>query len=313
MPKDTLPGISLLRQGATRLVYLLRSLESRWNRPLIPRGSVGSFLKDWEGGEGVRRLAGPSPRLLVTITTYRRPTELRELIEALARYEALRAPDCWLCILNDRSDADYGAAREALARSFPGRYLWLDARERMGKPGFWRTHQTILLAARTARCEFLLSLQDDVQLAPGFADRLWEAWGATGGDPARRVLYLFSSANDNARGTWVDFPRMAAPPGVPARRTDWFDLQGFLIDREGLALLRYWVVPITAWRWRKNTVHSSGVGRQLTRRLFGRATTWQCDPPLLFHGASPSEMNPEARQRNPLDNRALFPGPDPTP
>ena len=311
MQKDTPATPSFLQRSWLRAVYLIRSLESRLNRPLLPRERDRSLQGQWEGGIDLDRLVEGRPRLLISITTYQRTAELRRLVEELAADPALGAADTWICVFNDRSDADYTEAKGALSRSFPGRHLWLDARERMGKQGFWRTHQTIFLAARLANAEFLLSLQDDIQLAPRFMERLWKVWAATGLDPARRVLYLYSSDDDVAEGRWTGFERVEIP-GHPARRTDWFDLQGFLIDRKGLALLRYWVVPVTAWRWRRNTVHSSGVGRQFTRRLFGRASTWQCDPPLIFHGAAGSEMNAEARRRNPLDNRALFPGSAPT-
>jgi hypothetical protein len=308
--KDTPTEVSFLRRAILRATYLVRSLESRLNRPILPRESDRNLLDEWDGGAAIERLGTARPRLLVTITTYRRSKELTALVEALARPDALPDPACWVVVLNDRSDEDYRPAKEALARHFPGRHLWLDARQPMGKRQFWRTHQVTFLAARTAGAEFLLSLQDDIDLAPGFRARLWESWEATGRDAARRVLYLFSNTDDAEQGRWVTFQRVSVP-GVPARRTDWFDLQGFLIDRQGLALLRYWLVPITGWRWRRRSAPSSGVGRQLTRRLFGRATTWQCHPPLIFHGASPSEMNAEARSRNPLDNRALFPGSGP--
>lgn len=309
MSKDTPEKLSFLQYNLLRLRYLFRSLEGRFNRPLIPRERERSFLGEWDGGATIAALADARPRVLVTITTYKRPAELTALIEALARPEALPDPGCWVVILNDKSESDYGAAKAALGRHFPGRHLWLDAREPMGKRRFWRTHQVTFLAARTAQAEFLLSLQDDIALAPRFGELLWSAWAATGRDPGRRVLYLFTHPGHGETATWVDFRRVTVP-GLPAARTDWFDLQGFLIDRAGLALLRYWVIPITGWRWRRRSAPSSGVGRQLTRRLFGRASTWQCDPPLVFHGAAPSEMNPEARGRNPLDNRALFPGAD---
>lgn len=312
MQKDTPGGGSLLQRTRLRLIYLLRSLESRLNRPLVPRGTDRSFLDEWEGGDRIAELAQARPTLLVTITTFRRPEALLALIGELAADPGMRDPAVWVAILNDRSDADYAPAREALARAFPGRHLWFDARERMGKERFWRTHQTIFIAARRCGAEFLLSLQDDLQLAPEFLGRVRAAWESTERDPARRLLYLYSSPTDAERGTWVDFQRVEVP-GLPARRTDWFDLQGFLIDRRGLALLRYWVIPITTWRWRRSSRPSSGVGRQLTRRLFGRASTWQCHPPLVFHGGAPSEMNPEARGRNPLDNRGLFPGTSPAP
>ncbi|HEX6239533.1 MAG TPA: hypothetical protein VFZ61_01515, partial [Polyangiales bacterium] len=48
---------------------------------------------------------------------------------------------------------------------------------------------------------------------------------------------------------------------------------------------------------------SSGVGQQLTIRLFLRGDVVQAVPSLVEHGALESEMNAEARRRRGLDNR----------
>ena len=69
--------------------------------------------------------------------------------------------------------------------------------------------------------------------------------------------------------------------------------------------LDYRMIPVHPNRWRRNPGLSSGVGKQLTRRLFGRANVYQCFPPLVFHGGHPSVMNPSARAARSLDNRQL--------
>ncbi|ADU65038.1 hypothetical protein Selin_0282 [Desulfurispirillum indicum S5] len=282
----------------------IRSLEVRFNRPLLRRQSVYKFVCEWNNGESsLGRLAAARPKLLVTITTHRRPNELSRLIESLAKYKELRMPDCCICVLNDYSEDDYGHPRTLLSQIFGDSSLWLDAKQHMGKSKFWRTHQMIFSVAQAAQCEYLLSLQDDIELASDFVSRLWKVWNATGADVTRRVLYLFSSNDDEENGRWIHFARIAVPD-ARARRTDWFDMQGFLVDRKGLELLRYWIVPVPKSRWHKKPSESSGVGRQLTRRLRGRAATYQCDPPLIAHGGAASLMNQEARRCNPLDNRA---------
>jgi len=60
---------------------------------------------------------------------------------------------------------------------------------------------------------------------------------------------------------------------------------------------------VHANRWTRRPATSSGVGRQFTRRLFGRAHVYQAWPPLVVHGTAPSTMNPEARLARSLDNR----------
>ncbi|MET0414008.1 MAG: hypothetical protein ABW217_22050, partial [Polyangiaceae bacterium] len=208
-----------------------------------------------------------------------------------------------LLVLHDRCDADYGAAR-ALAPDACAHTLWLDARERFGKPGFWRVHQTALFVARAWAPERTLYLQDDVVFEPDLFQQSDALWRATAHDPARRVLYLFSSSDDEPEGRWARFERRELP-GLGCRQTNWFDLQSFIVDRAFFELLDYRMVPIHPNRWRRKPDVSSGVGRQLTLRLFGRGNVYQAWPPLVRHGAEASTMNPAARLVRPLDNREL--------
>ncbi len=287
-----------------RISYRLQRWAVRWNRPLCPRGSFDVVIDGWGARSLLTRLAGARFRLLVTITTHRRPQELISLISALSKALGDVSMPVFVCVLNDASDADYSGARALLQERFGGNSHWLDASENFGKQRFWMTHQLIFLAAKEADAEYLLSLQDDIDLVPNFLQKLWKVWEATGElDARRRVLYLFSTDDDESGGRWHSFQRVSFPR-AQARRTDWFDLQAFLIDRSGLSLLRYWVVPISALRWRRDPTISSGVGQQLTIRMAGRATVYQCDPPLVIHGKAHSQMNPEARTLRPLDNRA---------
>lgn len=281
----------------------LEKLAVKLNRPLWHSPSPDALIDAWNAGPAMDVLAQMRPQLLVTLTAYRRPNELAELIVSLA--DALRGAShsTFVCVFNDASDADCSAARDLLKEHFGVNAAWLDARQNFGKRGFWRTHQVIFHAAKAADAEHLLSLQDDITLVPDFLSRLWQVWSATGqADTRRRVLYLFSSEDDEPEGRWHRFSRVDLP-AARARRTDWFDLQAFLIDRAGLMLLRYWMVPISPLRWKKNPTISSGVGQQLTQRMAGRGTVYQCEPPLVSHGKAESHMNPEARALRPLDNR----------
>lgn len=282
----------------------LEKLAVKLNRPLWPRQSPERLIEAWNAGQTMAVLAEKRPQLLVTLTTYSRPHEVSELIEALAHALEGAEQTTFVCVFNDASDADCSAARALLLEHFGANAAWLDARENFGKRGFWRTHQMIFHAAKVSDADHLLSLQDDIELVPDFLDRLWQVWYATGqADARRRVLYLFSGEDDEPEGRWHRFSRVDLP-AARARRTDWFDLQAFLIDRAGLSLLRYWMVPISPLRWKKRPTISSGVGQQLTQRMAGRGTVYQCEPPLVSHGKAQSHMNPEARAMRPLDNRA---------
>lgn len=255
-----------------------------------------AFWSLYEGG----RPSGRAP-LLCVITTYNRPDACRDVLSAL--HAALAGVDAFVLVLNDRSDSDYADTRARGAELFGARLLWLDARKRMGKPGFWKAYQVAFLVARALQPEHALFLQDDLAFAPTLFASIRAQWDATAGDPLRRVLYLFSSDEDERFGRWVRARRREVGNGL--RRTQWFDLQAFYVDRAFFELLAYRMIPIHRNRWRRKPRISSGVGKQLTLRLFRRANVYQSYPPLVFHGGCESQMNPDARAKRALDNRDL--------
>lgn len=245
--------------------------------------------------------------LLFVVTTYQRPDACAHLLSALGgALDALTPrPSALVLVLNDRGTRDYADARAEASRAFGGDLVWLDARARLGKPGFWKVYQTAFLAARALRPGHTFFLQDDLEFDRTMVAHALAHFGRVGADDTPLVLNLFSSNDDEPRGRWVRFRRRDAGEGL--RLTQWFDLNGFLVDQRFFALLDYKMIPIHANRWRRRPRISSGVGAQLTRRLFSRGNVYQAAPPLVFHGAYESEMNAEARRRRTLDNRAERP------
>ena len=287
-------------------VELLNEWETRSNRCLRRAPDASDHFARWSVAGAPARVPTPlarPPRWLIVLTTYQRPEGAARVLEALTRALAAAGlgEHAALLVLHDRDDADYDAAR-ALAQHGFAHTLWLDARERFGKAGFWRVHQTALFVARAWAPERTLYLQDDVVFEADLFERSDTLWRATAADAARRVLYLFSSSDDEPEGRWARFPRRDLPE-LACRQTNWFDLQAFIVDRAFFELLGYRMVPIHPNRWLRMPEVSSGVGRQLTLRAFGRANVYQAWPPLVRHGAEPSQMNAAARAQRPLDNR----------
>jgi len=288
--------IELFHEWATRRNWTPR-------RPLDP----APFFALWTTGEGaafnrVPPLERP-PELLIVLMTYDRPEACERVLRSLAAavVAAGRRDQTALLVVRDASSADYARAR-SVAGDVAGTRLWLDARQWLGKRNFWRSYQTAFAVAERWRPERCLFLHDDVEFEPDLLVRADALWQATSDDPSRRVLYLFSSSQDEARGRWIEYERRALP-SKSSRLTNWFDLQAFMVDARFFELLGYRIIPIHRNRWRRKPTRSSGVGRQLTMRLFGRAQTYQAWPPLVCHGREPSLANPEARGLNDLDNR----------
>lgn len=250
-------------------------------------------------------------KILFVVTTYRREQSalrvLRGLFAALTKLDVLPSESFFL-VLEDASEADYSAVREVLFKEGPRGTMWLRASRHLGKAEFWRTYQTAFSCAKALDPDYVLFVQDDLEFDDTFLARAFELFRSlkVGDNGANRpqVMNLYSASDDEPRGRWVNIPRRQVE-GLPVRQTQWFDLAGFMLERSVLQELGYWVKPIRPARWEEGRGLSSGVGRQLTRRLRTRAVTYQCFPPLVFHGSSQSEMNPEERARRPLDNRDL--------
>lgn len=290
----------------------IRWLEVRLNRPLLPLASDRAIWSLY-GSDGATLHQAPSSLqapaaqptdLLIALTTYNRPDACERILSALPGLlaNAGRALQLHVVVVKDAGGAEYGPAVAAARERLRGRLTWLDARARLGKQGYWKTYQAIFLAARMLRPAHALFLQDDLEFSPTLLRDCYARFDALAPDVRPRVLYLLAADDDEPEGRWIHFRRREVILG--ARLTQWFDLPAFFTDRAVLELLRYRMIPVSERRWKKKP-YSSGVGEQLTRRLFRRANVYQAIPSLVFHGAHPSEMNPEARAHRALDNRAI--------
>lgn len=241
--------------------------------------------------------------LLIVLTTFARPElclrKLQSLPSLLAAHGAnLKAH---VLVLRDACSKDYSQAKDEAYARFGDRVTFLEAEHHLGKAGYWKTYQTAFLAAKHLKPKHCLFLQDDVQYTRQLLRDSYDLWERTGSDPNRRVVYLFSSEDDEPEGRWVRFKRQDLPDGK-LRLTQWFDLQAYFVDLRFFEALDFRIVPVHSNRFRRRPSLSSGVGAQLTRRLFGRCNVYQATLPLVLHGAHPSVMNPEARAARSLDN-----------
>ena len=296
-----------------RLGDAFRWLQARLNIQLTPVRPEREFWRLFASGG--RTLEGPpatlmnaaasATDLLIVLTTYNRPDSCGRSLGALPELiaNAGRPLRVQVVVAKDAEGAPYTTVEAAARASLGDRLSWLEARARLGKQGFWKTYQVLFQAARQLRPAHLLFLQDDLEFAPTLLAECYRRFAALEPGEGPRVLYLFAGEDDESHGRWIRFERRQVSP--EARLTRWFDLQAFFLNRAVLELLRYRMFPVFESRWRKRP-HSSGVGKQLTRRLFGRANVYQAVPSLVFHGAHESEMNPDARAARRLDNR---PGP----
>lgn len=156
-------------------------------------------------------------------------------------------------------------------------------------------HKTVHKAFRNAaRCQwdYLLYLPDDVELIEGFFHEMFAAWYAI----TDRKKIALSLLSDERRGStqWVpERPRLVRTIYGPLWLQRWLDMC-FFAPRAFLDALHWKINPIPPAFWRDMPRRSSGVGRQISRRLhFMGYHVWSVDRSLVIHdGFAPSQMHP---------------------
>jgi hypothetical protein len=235
------------------------------------------------------------------VTTFDRTSSCERLIVDLG--DAAQSSDAkpLLVVLRDACACDYGVVRDALEQCFGERAIFIETARRLGKSEFWRMHQFVFDLVRLLAPPSVLCVQDDIELAPGWLEEAWSIIRSLD-DPAFAALSLHSGPDDEPEGRWIRFPRRPTPCGR-AWLTQWLDLPAFIATPRLYHALEHRLRPIPRLRWAWDPSKSSGVGRQITRRLFAHeANVYRVARPLAYHGSRPSLMNPEARARRPMDN-----------
>jgi hypothetical protein len=297
-----------------KLAYFVSHLEYRVNLPLLPMPGADTAWEGWQNAdEALRALRGWSedpPEFLLVLTTYARPQACLRTLQMLKRSSEFYGGRVHLLVLNDSSETCYAQARDYAHELWGSDVVWLDAIDHHGKTRFWRAHQVAFDAVRLSSARLYFSIQDDVCFDPDLLVRVRDLWNRLPDDEPR-LLYLMSCPDDEPRGRWVRYERREVP-GMPVRRTQWFDLQAFVCDERFVHAMGSRVLPIRRGRWKWDPMLSSGVARQLTLRSLGRCAIYQAHPSLVTHGHEESLMNPEARDVRALDNRVeeLEVGPD---
>lgn len=279
--------------------------------------AIGSGL--WSAAPGFLHVtdwldeAKGSGEPLWTITTCRRARSCEAIVRKLSSAAGERGERPRVVVIEDSHPGDHsGATGESSPRDYSGVIAALDegfgrdalfvsSARWLGKREFWKTHQLILDLVARLDPPYLLSLQDDIDFSPDAIDRALEIWHSIDDDD-KAVLNLSAHESDQPGGRWVRFRRRESEDGT-VRLTQWFDLSAYLAFPRGFDAWGHRVFPIDERRWQIDPTCSSGVARQLTRRLYlQRANVYQVASTLVYHGGQPSLLNPERRAIDPMNN-----------
>jgi hypothetical protein len=243
-----------------------------------------------------------------TVMYCARPRLLNSLIVQLHEQSVEQHVNLHVQVMDDSgSDTGVEPAVRALGWSY------LRSASSHGRTGFWRWVNRALAQAKARPADRYVFLPDDCILCKGFfthTERAWQSIPPASSVPLRMRIAGQKTASKGSMHLLVDDTRVSSPcwTGVrPVRvsplveSTGWVD-GAFYCERSMLEKLQFQIHPIPVSRWANGKVESSGVGQQMSTRLF--AAGWgmyRSYFSLIKHvGDECSKMHPSFRTKQPL-------------
>lgn len=234
------------------------------------------------------------------ITTYNRPESLVRLLEQLNEsagdFASEYGASPWI-VVDIRNDGGEDVDIPVLPNLICNYYK---EKTNNGKQGYWRLIDKANKSIEGERFDYFIQAPDDVEAKKTFFREVARQWSIIS-DPRKICLNLLLDGSRVGRTNWTDFtPRIKSFGGARFFLTGWNDLC-FVSGRRFFEELGYGIEPVPASRWRRNPTLSSGVGQQISRRLFEKGLNmYQIRESIVFHGDHPSRMNTDVRRETPL-------------
>ena len=234
--------------------------------------------------------------LHIMITTYNRPEMLARLIRQIEdQYERESMDNLRITVAIYDDDSDkvpyYG---------LPSWATITPCKPHRGKERYWQLFNLAWFDARATEANLFLQIPDDVELVPRFFRRLLWQWFRIEDDDKIALNPLLIPALEGVRQWTAHEPVREIHNGTAFWNMGWIDC-AFLCERRMLDALSWQLSEIGSQRWQRDPLLGSGVGTQMSIRLWQQVLNmYGVTESLLLHGDHPSLMNAKARERDPL-------------
>ena len=238
-------------------------------------------------------------KIAILITTYNRPDHLIRLLRQIDKQNADCGHEISLIIVADGPQQGYDEVNEYLICA--GRETIIETPEHHGKIEYYKVINELYKTARMLHTfehfDYFIQLPDDVELHRDFF---------TSAIARYEVIRNYNKVclnllNDGRKQPgWVSMDPVAEKYGIiPVIRSGWVDMC-FISTCKYFDALNWTIEPIDP-EWSGNPQRSSGVGMQISRRLFNlRKDIYMVTPSLVSHDLHESKMHPEHRKQVPL-------------
>jgi hypothetical protein len=212
--------------------------------------------------------------VLINITSYNRKEKLANLLEQLDGYNFI--------VWDDKSDFKINHQN------------FIQFNQNYGKRHAWKKFKIIFDYLKTTNYDYYIFLPDDVVLYDGFVEEAVRLWDSIEDDKKASL-----SVGDVKRTYTPNWTGFKSEPFGEVIKTQWNDLM-FICDKNFFNIFALDMISFK--RFKHNPLISSGVGRQISLKLYRDGwNMYNTSKNLLKHvGNDDSKMNPEIRKSQPL-------------
>ena len=218
----------------------------------------------------------------VVITTYNRPLMLNELIEQINQMR--KEYRIKIIIFDDGSDQEYNLPNYVTKiKFFPN----------MGKKKYWKIINSSFKYIKNLKSKYFIYLPDDIKLVDDFFNVTKNIYESIN-DNNKICLSILTDGRVN-RTNWTNFKTIDYGSYL---KTQWNDLC-FISEKKFFEELNFMIEEIPTKRWLNNPNLSSGVGNQISVKLYNKGKNmYHTKNSLVFHSTHESKMNFDERKIN---------------
>jgi glycosyltransferase involved in cell wall biosynthesis len=232
-------------------------------------------------------------KILVFITTYKRPEFLKELLKDILQNAGKHQIE--LLIFNDQTDSSYDDVYLFVKEKWPWQHSFIRFNKHFGKPRYWEMINEAFGYLKKLDFDYVIQLPDDVQLVDDFFNKAIETFESIP-DKYKSCLNLLNDIS--RRGPlWTPIePKLMRGHII---RTGWVDMC-YIANKYFFEILNWQIKPVNK-NWATDPERSSGVGKQISERIYINGTYfYQVITSLVIHGDHESVMHPTHRKKTPL-------------
>lgn len=224
--------------------------------------------------------------ICVVITTYNREQMLKLLLEDIEKQRGVNK--ILVLIFNDGSKKKYELKKYANID-----IGYIHYRNNYGKYRYWELINNTFAYCKNTNSKYFIYLPDDIRLKKGFFKKSISLQETIN----KGVLSLLLDKERIKRTNWTNI--LAIDMG-DKYLTQWCDMC-FICNKSFFETLEYKIISINMSRWGQNKLLSSGVGQQISMRLFDKLfPMYHVKETLVTHDDHESVMNKTERKKNKL-------------